>query len=100
MTRCVLVNSCVFDCTTPLTITVLIFVGITTCRLIDYCCYHCIEYAFTSPLLCCFLSLDDVLAQLMMIATAGSDEELGVLEAWRTSSELGISGSLKVVGKS
>ncbi len=40
-----------------------------------------------------------ILAQLMMmLATDGSDEVLGVLVAWRTGSELGISGSFEVVG--
>ncbi len=57
----------------------------------------CIEYVL--PLLFfTVLSLDDVLAQLMMRATAGSDEELGVLVAWRTASELRISGNLEIVG--
>ncbi len=43
--------------------------------------------------------LDNILAQLMMmLATAGSDEDLGVLVAWGTGSEIRISGSLEVVG--
>ncbi len=39
-----------------------------------------------------------MLAQLMMLATAGSDEELGVLVAWRIGSYLGISSNLEVMG--
>ncbi len=39
-----------------------------------------------------------MMSQLMMLANVGSDEELCVLVAWRTSSELGIVGSKEVVG--
>ncbi len=35
---------------------------------------------------------------ILILGNAGSDEELGVLVVWRTGSELGISGSLEVVG--